>query len=55
MKSRTSLDFHSFDSFEEADEFSRAYYAKLSPDERIENALTLMQSAYEAHPRLERI
>ena len=43
------------DSFEEADQHNLAYYDGLTPDEKLQAALELMATLYEAHPRLERI
>ena len=48
-------EFRTFDSFEEADQASFEYYRSLSPNERIEVGLQMMQGLREAYPRLERI
>jgi len=45
----------SYDSHEDADRASARYYAALSPQQRLDLALELMQPIYEAHPRFERV
>jgi len=47
--------FQTFDSHQDADKATLEYYRSLTPQERIDIALDLMQSVYEAHPRFERI
>lgn len=44
-----------FDTHQEADEANLKYYSSLSPEERLEIALELMQPIYEAYPRFERV
>lgn len=52
---RENWDFKTFDSFEEADKYDKAYYAGLSSDQRLDLALDLMKGYYETYPRFERI
>jgi lysyl-tRNA synthetase class I len=42
-------------SFAEADEEDRLYYASLTPKERINIALQLMKPIYDAYPRFEKV
>ena len=52
---KRAIIFQEFDSHEEADQATRAYYASLTNSERLEIALDLMRPYYEAHPRFERV
>ena len=54
-RNEKQIEFHMFNSHEEAEEASIEYYGSLTPDERLDIALELMRQYYEAYPRLERI
>jgi hypothetical protein len=44
-----------FSSFKEADKFDLEYYASMTPQQRLEIALKIMEPYYAAHKRSERI
>lgn len=54
-RAKLSRELQFFDSHQEADKASQAYYAALSNQERLDLALELMSGFYETYPRFERI